>query len=74
MLDDLRNSSSFQDEEPQPEPQKPVVADALAAKPKAPFLGMTAAQRFILAVALFMMVCMVGMLLLVLFEKVVLPF
>lgn len=69
MLDDLRNSASqaYEDEI--------ALEDEMAAeKPKrGPFLGMTAQQRFVLALLLFSMVCVMGGFCLVLFEKIWLP-
>jgi len=77
MLDDLRNSAagSFKDEEE---------AEALAAelererrearKRQPPFLGLTAAQRFVIVLMLFLTVLIVGSLILILTEKVYLPF
>jgi hypothetical protein len=38
------------------------------------FLGMTALQRFVLALILFMMTCVLGAFCLILTEKIVLPF
>ncbi len=76
MLDDLRNNT-FEEEEPE-KPEETPVESAYSyetiRQPRPPFLGMTAPQRFILSLMLFMMVCMVGMLMLVVMEKVVLPF
>jgi len=73
MLDNLRDSAEqspfFQEEEPVEE------AEAVkAVQPKAPFLGMTSAQRFVIAIMLFLMVCVLGSFCLLISEKVVLPF
>lgn len=68
MLDDLRNSAeaSYLDED-QLELENQL-------KPKETrFLGMTAAQRFILSVLLFIMVVVMGTLLLLVSGKMVLP-
>jgi hypothetical protein len=73
MLDDLRNSSSFEEEEPPQDPERPSTPTRIR-RPSGSFLGMTAPQRFVLSLMLFMMVCVVGILLLIVFEKVVLPF
>jgi hypothetical protein len=69
MLDDLRNSASspFLDEggfEPEPEEEK---------KSQSSFLGMTAAQRFVISLLIFFMVLIVGVFMLILFQKVFLP-
>lgn len=70
MLDDLRNSagSPFLDEEPIEEEN---------ARPKinsSNFLGMTAPQRFVVSIFLFFMVLILGVFLLILFQKVYFPF
>jgi hypothetical protein len=70
MLDDLRNSagSPFLDEEP---------IEEESAKPKinsSNFLGMTAPQRFVVSIFLFFMVMILGVFLLILFQKVYFPF
>lgn len=66
MLDDLRNSAQnpFLDEEPQDEDERN------EEKPRGNFLGMTAPQRFILSVFFFFMVMILGVFLLILFQKV----
>ena len=80
MLDDLRKSASegfeefddeaesafdrFDDDDFYEEPDEP----------KRGFLGMTAAQRFVLALMLFFMSCVLGGFCLILTEKVALPF
>ena len=73
MLDDLRNSAaqSFQEEEP-----APIEASEMDAQPRnsAPFLGMTAAQRFVVALLLFLMTCVFGTFCLLATQKIVLPF
>ncbi|HPH96373.1 MAG TPA: hypothetical protein PKW33_06955 [Anaerolineaceae bacterium] len=78
MLDNLRESANqspfFQDEQPEPEPQP---APEQPKKPKAasgPFLGMTAVQRFVLALILFFMTCVLGGFFLLVTEKIMLPF
>jgi hypothetical protein len=73
MLDDLRNSaaSSFEEEENPPEEKAEVTNRGGGGST---FLGMTAPQRFVIALLLFLMTCMVGSLCLVVFEKVTLPF
>jgi hypothetical protein len=72
MLDDLRNSASksFQEEE---EAQSPKPRDVIRIQPMAPrepFLGMTAQQRFVIALLIFLMVSVLGALVLVAGEKV----
>jgi hypothetical protein len=42
-------------------------------KEKGPFLGMTARQRFVVALLLLLMVCVLGAFVLLVFEKVVPP-
>ena len=79
MLDDLRNSASnsFQDDEEQEEeqsrPQKP--REVIRIRPinihqQGPFLGMTPEQRFVVALLIFLMVTVLGVLLLVATQKV----
>ncbi|WP_299025432.1 hypothetical protein [uncultured Thermanaerothrix sp.] len=60
MLDDLRSSIdvSFTDEEPTSSPMR-------RRRRKRQFLGMTAAQRFVLSLLLFLMTVVLGMLCLV---------
>ena len=74
MLDNLRESASqspfFQDELPQPDKQP----EPQNRPPSQPFLGMTPVQRFIIALMLFLMTCLVGSFFLLVTEKVVLPF
>jgi hypothetical protein len=75
MLDDLRNSSSFIDEEPPaPEQEPPRPRAALRRRQKDQFLGMSAQQRFILSLMLFLMLCVIGTFALLLFGKIALPF
>ena len=74
MLDDLRNSaaSSYEEElipdipEASPSPKK-------KKQPETKFLGLTAAQRFIVVLLLLMMTCMLGTFILILTGKVWLP-
>jgi hypothetical protein len=68
MLDDLRNSATFQDDEPlfEEEVQPPEGSRAL-------ILGMTAPQRLIVAMLLFFMVFVLGAFCLVITERVVPP-
>jgi hypothetical protein len=75
MLDNLRNQSSFQPDEEesqetiQPEQPKPPKKRRSFDK----MTGTTARQRFVLALMLLVMVCLLGIILLVVTGKVVLP-
>jgi hypothetical protein len=71
MLDDLRNSAgpSFYEEDP---------LDTKPEKPERPsrhgdLLGMTAPQRFIISLFLFLMVAILGIFVLIVFQKVSIP-
>jgi hypothetical protein len=75
MFDDLRAQASenlFEDEGE--------VKDAysfrtdLAPRPRGPFLGMTAPQRLVVAVMLFMMTCILSTFCLLVMGKISLPF
>lgn len=70
MLDDLRNSASnsFKDDDEDPSIQHDVIR--LRPKSSEPFLGLTAQQRFVIALMLFLMVSVLGALFLVVTEKV----
>jgi hypothetical protein len=70
MLDDLRNSAaqSFEEESPPGE-----VNNTQVVREGENFLGMTAPQRFVLALLLFFMVCVLGAFILMLTDKVMLP-
>jgi hypothetical protein len=71
MLDDLRNSagSGYVEEDP--------LDDAIfenAGKPeKKSFLGMTAGQRFVIAFFLFLMIAILGVFVLIVFQKIYPP-
>ncbi len=68
MLDDLRNlASQPAEEEPEPSEKK---HEKRRKSPDKNFLGMTAAQRFVVALLLFLMVLILGTLFLVVTEKV----
>ncbi len=71
MLDDLRNSanSPFLEEEPVEEVEK-ITPKTNSGN----FLGMTAPQRFVVSLFLFFMVVILGVFLLILFQKVYIPF
>ncbi|MCE1255326.1 MAG: hypothetical protein LWX83_17485 [Anaerolineae bacterium] len=71
MFDDLRdNDSPFLDEEQKP----PQPRQRRSPKSEVGFLGMTAAQRFVLSLLIFFMVCACGAFVLILSGKVSLPF
>jgi hypothetical protein len=76
MLDNLREqakeSAFFKEEEesPKPEPKQPWRRP----RSSGPFLGLTPVQRFILALMLFLMTCVLGAFCLLVTERVVLPF
>ena len=63
MLDDLRHSTEFFEEE-----VRPVEED------RPGFLGMTAGQRFVLVLMLFLMVVVLGALFLFVTDSIYLPF
>ena len=71
MFDNLRESASqspfFQDKQP-PQPQKPVPTQKQSAPGS--FLGMTPVQRFVIALMLFMMVCIFGSFILLATSKI----
>jgi hypothetical protein len=69
MLDDLRNSATGSGD-----PQLPTPFREERSRNRQPFLGMSAVQRFILALLIFMMTCVLGAGCLVLTGKVYLPF
>ncbi len=71
MLDDLRSSaaSSFYEEE-STENEETLTKEPR--RQRGPFLGMTAAQRFVLALLLLMMTCVLGAFCLLVTEKMVL--
>jgi hypothetical protein len=71
MLDDLRNSvnSEFTEEIPAEESNIEITPK----KSHGPLLGMTAPQRFIIAVFIFLMVAVLGIFILILFQKVYPP-
>ncbi len=78
MLDDLRNSAanSFQEEDEEKEQDKmapqthEVIRLRHSRRESGPFLGMTAQQRFVVALLVFLMVSVMGVLLLVAADKV----
>ena len=70
MLDDLRNSAT-RSSDPQ---SQPPFAEERSRRRSKPFLGMSAVQRFVLALLLFLMTCVLGAGCLVLTGRVYLPF
>jgi hypothetical protein len=68
MLDDLRNSATFQDDEPLFEEE---VQPEEGTRPQ--ILGMTAPQRLVVAMLLFFMIFVLGAFCLVITERVVPP-
>jgi hypothetical protein len=75
MFDDLRQSGSFLEEEPSPETQPEAPKkEPRKSRDGGNFLGMTAAQRFVLALTLLFMACALGGFCLILTNKVYLPF
>ena len=74
MLDDLRNDADFQEEELQLEEAPQSTKRILRRRSRGPFLGMTPSQRFVIALMLFLMVCVLGAAVLILTESMVLPF
>jgi hypothetical protein len=74
MLDNLRSQASFQEEEPLDQnPPKP----SMPRKPRRSFdqiTGTTARQRFVLAIMLFLVVCLLGLTIVLITGRIVLPF
>jgi hypothetical protein len=75
MLDNLRSQTSFQPDEEPPAPIQPQKPKRRRQPPRSldQITGMKAPQRFMLAVMLLMMVCLLGVILLVITGKVVPP-
>lgn len=68
MLDDLRNSASeFIEDEP-------IVPEPKPKRRSEPFLGMTAGQRFVLVLMIFMMIVVLGLFFLFATDSIYLPF
>lgn len=71
MLDDLRNSvTSEYSEEIVKEEEQVVLAPK---KTRGPLFGMTAPQRFVIALFLFLMVAIIGVFVLIMFQKIYPP-
>jgi hypothetical protein len=75
MLDDLRNDakSSYEETPDSMEDENDLARLSARRRSRSQFLGMSPAQRFMLALLLFLMVCVLGAFCLIVFEKVVLP-
>ena len=73
MLDNLRDQTSFKEEEPVPEAQEPSRAPKRR-KTLDQITGMTAGQRFFLSLMLLVMVCLLGTMALIITGTVYLPF
>ena len=71
MLDEFRDEANaspyFEDDSAE------YFEEVAPASPRGKFLGMTAAQRLVVAIMLFIMTCIVGVLALLVFETVVPP-
>lgn len=74
MLDDLRSSSVFIEEEPLPEAAPAMRELRSRRRSDGKFLGMNAVQRFIISVMLFLMVFVVGVLALLASGSIYIPF
>jgi len=70
MLDDLRNSAGSGFEE---EPLNERVYESPEKPRKSKFLGMTAGQRFVIAFFVFLMIAIVGVFVLIVFQKIYPP-
>jgi len=76
MLDNLRNQASFTPDEEEPEQQPIQPEKPKPSKPRRSFdqiTGTTDKQRLMLAVMLFVMVCLLGSIFLLITGTVVLP-
>ncbi|PKN99401.1 MAG: hypothetical protein CVU42_07825 [Chloroflexi bacterium HGW-Chloroflexi-4] len=70
MLDDLRNSASSAFEE---DPLNERVYESTEKSRKSKFLGMNAGQRFVIALFVFLMIAIVGVFVLIVFQKIYPP-
>ena len=70
MLDDLRNSAETGYDEP---PLDDQIYENAGRPERRNFLGMTAGQRFIIAFFVFLMIAILGVFVLIVFEKIYLP-
>lgn len=71
MLDDLRNSagSGFEEEDPLDDRHY----EAVEKPRKRAFLGMSAGQRFVIAFFVFLMIAIIGVFVLIVFQKIYPP-
>lgn len=71
MLDDLRNSagSGFDEEDPLDDAHY----KAYEIPRQSTFLGMTAGQRFVIALFVFLMIAIIGVFVLIVFQKIYPP-
>ena len=75
MFDDLRKKSAEQVERLNEEAAAPPAPKAAPRRfGSGPFLGLTPAQRLVLALVLFLNITMLGCLALLVFQKITLPF
>ena len=74
MLDDLRNTAATEPEEPVPPVFVPSGIPPARQGTRASFLGMTAAQRFMIVLVMLFMTCILGTFCLIITEKIVPPF
>jgi hypothetical protein len=77
MFEDLRNSSAFIDDEEENTPEEQAALRerrGRAGRKAATFLGMTAPQRFVLALMVFLMFFALGVMALIATGSVFLPF
>jgi hypothetical protein len=74
MLDDLRNTAVSGPEEPVPPELVPSGIPPARQGTRASFLGMTAAQRFVIVLMMLIMTCILGTFCLIITEKIVPPF
>lgn len=72
MLDDLRDQTSFQPEEPEPPEEAPKRSQRPSSNKRKG--GLTASQRFVLALMFLVVVCLMGVVILAVTGKIVLPF
>jgi hypothetical protein len=72
MFDNLRDDSSFEEEEAQFQPAAGMEFDAPRKSGSSRFLGMTSMQRFVLAVMLLLAVCVIGALCLLVTGRILL--
>ncbi|MBI9050688.1 MAG: hypothetical protein JEZ00_14805 [Anaerolineaceae bacterium] len=75
MIDDLRTTKKNPEDPNDPFPQAEEIVNASSdSEAGGNFLGMSAGQRFVIVILLFVLTCILGSFGLILTEKVVLPF